>query len=311
MNKAYIVIFCSLIVLLTACKKDKGPATLPNNSISFQYASGVDTLQRSISILSDTTLVIRFNAALSGNMSSSDHWIKFGVDTTKMAAFRARYGAAVLLPASSYFFYKPTTHLPEGASVSDVAQLNIVQETKLIEYTTYVLPVVIQSVDGILEGPATSRVVYYVFKTGKPLYISKLGWIATNSSAYLTYTATNLIDDNNLTTYWTSSITQKMPQWAVINFNRQITFSAVNYYVPSALKYPTLGGYPTSVQIETSMDGVTWMNNGVYAGNISNNMQTINTGLITARYLRFTSLASVTYGGLYNCIFISGISLLP
>lgn len=312
MYKAYIIIFCSLIVLLTACRKENGPAALTNGSISFQSAAGKDTLQTSVSILSDTTTVIGLNAALSGNASSSDHWVDFSVDTTKITQFRALYGSAVLLPVSSYFFYKPMVRVPAGALVSEQAQLNIVQQTKLIEYTTYVLPVVIKSVDGITEGPQSTRVLYYVFKTGKPLFINKVGWtIASFSSVNGTSVATNVLDDNNLTTYWGSNISQQMPQSIAINFNRQITFSALNYYVPTILKYPTLGGYPTSIQIETSMDGTTWVSRGVYAGNIVNNMQTINTGVTTARYLRFTSLASVKYSSTYSAIFISGISLVP
>lgn len=315
MYKAYIVIFCSLIVLLTSCSKENGPAALPDGSISIQYAAAKDTLVRPLSILSDTTLVIGINASLSGNnttSSSSDHWVNFAVDTTKIALFRAKYGAAVLLPSKAYFFYKPMSRLAAGASLSEAAQLNIVQQTKLIEYTTYVLPIVIQSVDGNTEGPATSQVMYYVFKTGKPLVINKVGWtIAGYSSFFNAFVATNILDDNNTTTYWTSNITQQMPQWIAINFNREITFNAVNYYLPPLLKYPAQGGYPTSIQIETSMDGTNWVSNGVYAGDIVGNMQTLNTGLVTARYLRFTSLASVKYASTYSAIFISGISLVP
>ena len=312
MYKAYIVIFCSLIVLLTACKKDKGPAVLPNGSVSFQYATGKDTLQMPLGVLSDSAVVIGFKAVLSGKTSSSAHVVTFAVDTTKLAAFTAVYGSAVLLPKSSYFFYKPVTHIPAGASVSDSAQLNIVQETKLNGYTTYVLPVVFQSVDGIMDGPATSRVIYYVFKTGKPLIISKTGWtIASFSSDYSTFVPANVLDANNTTTYWTSNITLQMPQFIAINFNNTLTFSAVTYYIPTALQYPTLGGYPTSILIETSMDGITWVSNGTFAGKITNNMQTLNTGVVTARYLRFTSLASVKYASTYAAIFISGISLVP
>jgi hypothetical protein len=312
MYKIHIIIFCSLIVLLAACKKQSGPADLPNGSVSFQYAAGKDTLQMPLSILSDTALVFKLNAALSGSASSTDHWVSFAVDTTKMAVYRAKYGAALTLPGSSYFFYKPITRLPAGTSVSDPALFNIVLETKLTEYSTYVLPVVIQSVDGKVEGPATSRVVYFVFKTGKPLFINKTGWtIAGFSSVFNTFIATNILDDDNLNTYWTSNITLQMPQWIAINFNKAVTFSAVNYYLPPLLKYPTQGGYPTSIQIETSMDGTNWVSNGVYTGNIANNMQTLNTGIITARYLRFTSLASVKYASTYSAIFISGISLVP
>lgn len=306
------ILICSLMVWLAACTKDEAPAGLPEGSISFDVTVGRDTLQMPVSILKDTTTVIGIKAALSGNTSGTDHWVNFAVDSTKIALYRAKYGAAVLLPTTAYFFYKPMVRLAAGSSVSEAAQLNIVQQSRLTEYTTYVLPIVIQSVDGQQEGPAASRIMYYVFKTGKPLFINKVGWtLAGFSSVNGTFAATNILDDNNTTTYWTSNINQSMPQWVAINFNREITFTGVTYYLPPLLKYPTQGGYPTSIQIETSMDGTNWVSKGVFAGNIENNMQTLNTGSITGRYLRFTVLASVKYASTYSAIFIAGISLVP
>jgi hypothetical protein len=204
------------------------------------------------------------------------------------------------------------THIAAGASISDSAEINILHETALKGYSTYVLPVIIQSVDGNTEGAVSNRVLYLVFKTGKPTVILKDGWtIAGYSSSYSTFVPANILDANTTTTYWTSNITLQMPQWIAINFNSTLIFSAVTYSLPTALKYPTYGGYPTSIQIETSMDGTTWVSNGIYAGNIANNTQTITTGLVTAKYLRFTALACVKYASTYSCIFISDIGLLP
>ena len=171
---------------------------------------------------------------------------------------------------------------------------------------------VIQSVDGNPDGATGKRVVYFVFKTGKPLFVNKTGWtIAGFSSVNGTSVAANLIDNNEATTYWGSNISQQMPQWVSINFNREVTFVSLNYYLPTVLKYPTLGGYPTSIRIETSMDGTNWVDKGTFAGNINNNMQTLDVGLTTARYLRFTALAAVKYSSAYDAVFISGISLIP
>ena len=312
MHKIYIAIYTCFIVLLAACSKDSERAALPNGSISIQLNANKDTIAMPLSVAKDSTFVIGLKAALEGTTSASDHWVNFAVDSTKIGDYRARYGAAVLLPRTAYLFYKSMTRLPAGASLSDSAQLNIILQTKLEGYTTYVLPVVIQSVDGAVDGAATSQVLYLVFKTGKPVSISKVGWTLTGfSSVNGTFVATNVLDDNNTTTYWTSNIAQKMPQWVAINFNKDVIFSAVNYYLPTALGYPANGGYPTSIQIETSMNGTTWEDRGVFAGNIANNMQTLNTGLITARYLRFTVLASVKYAATYDAIFISGIGLVP
>lgn len=312
MRTIYSYIFCSFILLLAACRKENGPVVLPAGSISFQLPADKDTVQIPVSILKDSTMVIGLKAVLSGNTSAADHWVSFAVDTTRITAYRAEYGDALLLPATSWLFYKSTTRIAAGSPVSEDAELNIGLQTKLTEYSTYVLPVVIASVDGNPDGIATNRVVYLVFKTGKPLFISKTGWTINGvSSVFNAFAAANVLDNNNLTTYWASNITQQMPQWISINFNRDVTFTAVNYYLPPLLNYPALGGYPTSIRIETSMDGTSWTDKGVFEGNIADNMQTLDVGLTTARHLRFTALASVKYASAYEAIFISGISLVP
>jgi hypothetical protein len=313
MRYTYIAIFC---LLLAACSKDDNNTRvpLPDGSISFNFAAGKDTIQMPLSILSDSTIVLGLKAALSGTTSGSDHWVNFAVDTTKIAAFRSAYGNALLLPVTSWLFYKPMAKIAAGASLSDSAQLNIGLQTKLTEYSTYVLPVVIHSVDGNTEGAAVRRTIYFVFKTGKPLVINRTGFtIAGSSSTQGTFVPANLIDNNDLTTYWASNITLTMPQWVSINFNRSVTFTAVNYFVPTLLKYPTLGGYPTSIKIETSVDGTAWTDRGTYAGNVNTvtSMGTLLTGEITARHLRFTSLACVKYSNAYDAVFIGGISLVP
>jgi hypothetical protein len=285
---------------------------LPEGSVIFQQAAGKDTIEMPLSILKDSAIVVELRAMLANTGSGSDHWVNFAVDSTKITDYRSRFGEGSLMPTTSYLFYKPTVRISAGETLSEIAQINFGLQTKLKEYTTYVVPVVIQSVDGKVEGVATERVVYLVFKTGKPLFINKDSWtIAGVSSVYATFAAANILDNNNLSTYWASNITESMPQWIAINFNRTITFTAVNYYIPTALNYPTQGGYPTSIQIETSMDGASWTSNGIFAGAITSNMQTLETGEITARYLRFTSLASVKYISAYDAIFISGISLVP
>lgn len=312
MQNKYIALICAFLVLFAACKKDNERVPLPEGSVSFQLAAGKDTVEMPLSILKDSVIVIGIKAALSGTPSPSDHWVSFSVDTTRLADYRSRFGNALLLPSSAYLFYKSTTRIPAGATESDSAQLNIGQQTKLNEYSTYVLPLKIHSVDGNTEGIATDRVVYLVFKTGKPLFINKTGWtIAGNSSQQGTFAPANLLDNNTTTTYWASNITQQMPQWVAINFNRDITFTAVNYSLPTALNYPNLGGYPTSIRIETSMNGTTWEEKGVFTGNVVGNLQTLNTGQVTARYLRFTALACVKYASAYEAVFISDVSLVP
>lgn len=311
MRNTLIITLCSLFFLTTACKKDTVQEPLPAGSVSFHHDKEQDTIQIPLSILANEPLVLDIQAMVAETGFSSDHWINFAVDTTKINAYREQFGDAQLLPSSSYLFYKATTRIPSGSTVSEPAQLNIGQQTKLLEYTTYVLPIVIQSVDGDPDGAGSSQTLYYVFKTGRPLVINKTGWtIESYSSHFNNFVPANLLN-NNLTSYWATNITQQMPQWAIINFNRTVTFTGVSYNLPAILNYPNLGGYPTSIMIETSMDGTNWDNKGTYTGTVVSNKETLPIGLTTARFLRFTSLAAVKYSGAYDAVFISDISLIP
>lgn len=311
MRNLYIAAVLSLIVLMTSCSKEDVRVELPEGSVSFQRSNGKDTLQMPISILKDSLMVLELKVNLKDRSTSQSHWVSLAVDTTKINEYRSKYGAATLFPAGSYLFYKPTVQVLADGNMVEPALLNIGAQTKLIEYTTYVLPIVIKSVDGN-EDAAMDEVIYYVFKTGKPLFINKVGWtISEYSSHFNNFVPANLIDNNITTTYWASNITQQMPQWVTINFNREVTFTGLTYSIPTNLVYPTQGGYPTSIKIETSMNGTTWVEKGVFAGNLVNRTQKLDLGITTARYLRFTSTASIKYANLYDAIFISDISLVP
>jgi len=309
-NKIIRLLFCWLILLGAACTKNEAP--LPDHSISIQGFSNKDTLVTPLPVKRDSLFVMGLTSNLSGVTSKVDHWVRFSIDSTKIDTYRAKYGECLLLPAQSYFFYKSICKIAANATLSDSIQINIIKETNLKGYTTYVLPISIQAVDGNTENKIGNQTMYFVFKTGKPSFILRDGWtIQSVSSYYSTFLSTKAIDVDDANTYWTTALTSPMPQWIVISFNSSQTFSAVNYFIPPLLKYPTQGGYPTSIQIETSMDGTTWVNKGIFVGNIVNNTQTLPVGLTTAKYLRFTSLASVKYSSAYTCIFISGIGLIP
>ena len=312
MLRLNIFIVCTLTVLLTSCSKDKDAPSLADASVSFDLPEGKDSLQMDLPITDNVAQVYNIRAVLLGAASSNSHHVSFAIDTAKITEFRARYGDARLLPATSYLFYKSDAVIPAGSSVSDAAQLNIGQQKKLKGRTTYVLPVVIKSVDGNTEGPATSRVVYYVFKTPKGLVIPRDAWTisAYSSQNSSTVGAANVKDPNDGTSYWLSSTAQQMPQYVTINFNEEYTFVGVKYFYPTILPYPTSGGHPTSIRIETSIDGTTWVNKGVFAGNLVNKEQSLEIGETTARHLRFTVLAAVRYSNL-PVVFVSGIALVP
>ncbi|WP_443939741.1 discoidin domain-containing protein [Pedobacter sp. MW01-1-1] len=307
-----------LFVLISACKKEEATReTLADGRVSFNLPQTTEVVTNTLNIKEVSLISLEMKASLEGSVSSDTHYITFATDTTKIIDYRAKYGnAALLLPTRSYLYYKSTVALAPGNNTSEAAILNLSYQTDLKANSTYVLPLVIASIDGKKQDPKTRRVVYYVFKTGEALYVDHSGFTltATASSTSGTNTASRAIDAATGTTYWASATTVSLPQWVSIDFGRSTNFSGLDYFFPTAVT-STVGGYTTSAKIETSLNGTTWTDNGTYTVNIDNPLkkQTIALpSLTTARYLRFTILSATPYksGTLtYSIGFVGGILL--
>ncbi|MDO7745011.1 MAG: discoidin domain-containing protein [Pedobacter sp.] len=317
--KLNILAICTVVLLLMACKKEEsGGETLAEGRVAFDLSASTDVVARSLDIRSISLLTMEMKAALQGDVSPDVHYVTFATDTTKIADYRTKYGnSALLLPTASYLYYKPTVAIAAGTNVSEAAVLNLSFQTLLKARSSYVLPLTIAAVDGVMQDPKTRKVVYYVFNTGEALYVDHTGYTltATASSVNGTNVAGRAVDASTLGTYWLSNITQSLPQWVSIDFGRNVTFSGLDYFFPTAVVYATVGGNTTSAKIETSSDNVTWTDKGTYAVDIKNTerKQTLNLpSLTTARYMRFTVLTAAPYvsGGItYSVGFVGGIVL--
>jgi len=317
--KLNILAICTVVLLLMACKKEESVGeTLAEGRVAFDLPASTDVVARSLDIRSISLLTMEMKAALQGDVSPDVHYVTFATDTTKIADYRTKYGnSALLLPTTSYLYYKPTVAIAAGTNLSEAAVLNLSFQTLLKARSSYVLPLTIAAVDGVVQDPKTRKVVYYVFNTGEALYVDHTGYTltATASSVNGTNVAGRAVDASTLGTYWLSNITQSLPQWVSIDFGRNVTFSGLDYFFPTAVVYATVGGNTTSAKIETSADNVTWTDKGTYAVDIKNTerKQTLNLpSLTTARYLRFTVLAAAPYlsGGIsYSVGFVGGIVL--
>ena len=317
--KLNLLAICTIVMLLMACKKDETDReSLPEGSVTFDLPLSTDVVARALDIKNVSLINLEMKAILKGDASSDVHYVTFATDTTKIADYRIKYGnGALLLPTVSYLYYKPTVAIAAGTNVSEPAVLNLSFQTLLKARSTYVLPLAIASVDGVVQDPKTRRVVYYVFTTGEALYVDHTGYTltATASSVNGTNVAGRAVDANTLGTYWLSNVTQSLPQWVSVDFGRNVTFSGLDYFFPTAVVYATVGGNTTSAKIETSADNITWIDQGTYAVDIKNTerKQTLNMpSLTTARYLRFTVLTAAPYvsGGItYSVGFVGGIVL--
>lgn len=302
-----------------ACKKDEsGRKALPEGSVTFDVPGSTDVVASELDIRETALLSIEMKATLLGDASSDVHHVTFATDTAKIAEYRAKYGStALLLPTTSYLFYKTTVAIPAGSNVSEPGVLNLSFQTVLRPRSVYVLPLVITSVDGQQQDPKTRRVVYYVFNTGDATYIDHTGFTltATASSTLGANTPARAVDAATGSTFWASSNTAALPQWVSIDFGRNVTFPSFDYFFPTAVT-PAAGGYTTSAKVETSSDNINWVDKGTYAINVNNALKRqtiIMPSLTTARYLRFTILTATPYMAsptiIYNIGFVSGILL--
>jgi hypothetical protein len=317
--KLNILAICTVVLLLTACKKsESGRVALSEGSVAFDLPGSTDVVTRTLDIKNVTLVGVEMKAALQGEASSDVHYVTFATDTSKIADYRIKYGStALLLPTTSYLYYKTTVAIEKGAKVSEAAVLNLSFQTTLRARSTYVLPIVIASVDGQQLDPKTRKVVYYVFNTGDALYVDHTGYTltATASSTLGVNVPARAVDAATGTTFWASSNTAALPQWVSVDFARNVNFSGLDYFFPTAVT-PLIGGYTTSAKVETSLDNTTWVDKGTYVVDVNNaaKKQTINMpSLTTARYLRFTILTATPYVAsptiTYNIGLVGGIVL--
>jgi hypothetical protein len=302
------------VLLLVACKKDKASReALAEGRVNFDLPASVNVVTRDLDVKKSSVVSVEMKAALDGDASSDVHYVTFATDTTKIADYKLKYdNSALLLPTNTYLYYKSTVAIPAGTKVSEAAVLNLGFQRGLKPLTAYVLPLVITSVDGKPQDPKTRKVVYYVFKTGEPLYIQTTGFTATASSTLSPNSPIRATDGNLLGNYWTSGLNEALPQWVRIDFGREIKFSGLDVFFPTAVDYTTFGGDPTSAKVEISSDDINWTDKGTYVINVRNpeRKQSIDMASITtARYLRFTALAGTRYANMYNLVFVSEIAM--
>lgn len=304
MHKKYgFLIGCVAVLLLVACNNDT-ETILADASVSIQNYTITDVIVNELPVLEDEIITVNVKAQLNNQTAKKDLHVRFAVDETKIYLYRNKYGDALLLPYKAYYFYKSNCHILKGETLSDDIELYIVQESLLRAYTTYVLPVVIQTVDGDTDGITPDEVMYIVLETGNADNISKAEWqVVSVSHEDGTLYGSNAIDDDTETN-WGTSLFDSPPYSIVIDFSSEIAFSGVTC-MPGSL---TLG-CPTQVQIELSDDGSTWEDVGTFDLEPAET-QLIDTGINSAQYMRFTALEVVSYYG-YTPLKLSEIGLEP
>jgi hypothetical protein len=291
--------------LVFACNKTNTPA-LAAGSIYIREAASSDTLSYSIPYAQDTLITMEFSAAVSGHPLPGLHHVIFRVDTTKIADYRALHGGATLLPAANYFVDWNDCEIQPDSTLSEPAQINLLHSSMLGASTTYVLPVVIDNVDGLTGIAKPGQVLYLQVRTGASQYLPKTGWSIVSFSSQLapTYGPANLLDSNSTTDWFTSGV----PQNVVIDMGQSNTFSKITF--TNDPTYVSLGGYASQIDIQVSTDGVAWTDKGTFTGTGTGSPQLLNIGRCTARYFNFIVQKSVLFAGISPAIIIGDIGAM-
>lgn len=306
-------LLCIAAIATISCKKNQVEPQLAPSAVSIKDAFNTDTAKTvKLSTEKDSLITIKLVAAVAQAAGSDGHTVVFGVDTSQMSAYRAKYGNALVLPASSYFIPFASGNIAAGTTESSAAEINILGESLLRPSTTYVLPVVIKSVDGQSpEKTGQGQLIYLLFKTAGTDFgaaISKTGWsIVSYSSTYSAalYPAAYAID-NKPNTQWVSNLTGTMPQYVTIDMGQSYNLKAVTFQEWASY---AAGANPTQIMIELSTDGSNWTNAGTYndaaPGTAIKNLKLSK--VTPARYIRFTVLKASVYASIYTPVAIAEI----
>lgn len=306
------ILLCIVAVVTVSCKKNTDMPLLAPGAAYINEAVNTDTAKTiKMSTDKDSLFTVKLEVAVKA-AASGTHNVVLGVDTSKMAAYRAKYGNASVLPSSSYFIPFANCQIPAGATKSNSAEINILSQSLLRPLTTYVLPVVIKNVDGqVPETIGQGQIIYLVFKTtgvdyGTP--INKAGWsIATYSATYSAaiYPATAVLD-NKPGTQWVTPLTTPMPQYITIDMAQTYNLKAVTYQEWTSF---AAGANPTQIKVELSTDGNNWLNMGTFTDTApGTSVKNLPMKPVTpARYIRFTVLQASIYASIYTPVAIAEI----
>lgn len=283
-----------LVTLASCSEKDNFGmvSALSEKSVSIYTPNQTDTLGFSVSVAKDSIKILHFSAVVSEKISSGKHNVKFRVDSTKMTLFNSKYGKASLLPAANYFIFNNVAKLSSDSLKSTDARINVITTSYLAPLTTYVLPVVIESIDGNTEAVNPSaNTLFLIVHTGKSPFIDKTPWKITEfSSEYAADYSPAAAIDKDMSTYWFSDDIEGMPQYFTVDMGSIYQLTSI-IYSNYNINY---GGYPTQMNIQTSVDGITWNDQGNFTGDAVAS-QSLDFEATPSRYFKFTVLEIVPF----------------
>ena len=198
-------------------------------------------------------------------------------NTGLLAAYNTQNGTACLaLPENAYQINNGNAHsIAAGSLAADSMEIEIIRPQDLTSPAGYILPLTITSINSKDKGARISNThatvylkVTYEFNNiattevqSAGTLIARTGWVATVSNVTNGAPATALLDGSN-TTSWRSSNSATAVKWFQVDMGSARMIKGFNY-VPT---YTTVTENATRMTISTSLDNITWTNQGIWNG---------------------------------------------
>lgn len=289
------IAFLGLIILLccVSCQKiiQYEKYDIVTGTIYINQANLTDAVYYNTLPDKDTTVNVTYEAAIADQPSAYMHTVTFKVDTTKLAAYIAEHGNAMLLPSSNYQVVKSVCQWSAGTALSESGNIKLLHTSQLAIEGNYVLPVVIDNIDNRTDALRVGQVLYLVF-TKAP--VAKNFKIVSSTSDDGTNVIANVLAGNTAL-YWKSALNSTAPQTFVVNMNAQFPISGINYNCGPDYTSSSRGA-PKNIEVDLSTDGTTWVTAGNYVGLAVGTLQTMSFPLTTAQYFRII-ITSTNYTG--------------
>lgn len=260
----------SMMYLISACGDGTGDIlkTIDNpedyNLVYFRQA--LDVPSNYVFVMSNDNDTIPLNINYGGlGFPTNDIMAILKVAPELVSVYNAENGTDYpALPELGYVLSDTTVLIKKGMLNSSRANL-VIKTTQMLGSGAHLLPITIHVVT---EGVAVNEDLKTAYFLVKGKYIDnpyqnydRAEWTITASSYNNLNSVVQNLLDNNVATYWSSSLSRALPQEVVIDMQEDNILHGLTIRSRgniSDVNVPRDSGNPKTLEVQTSKDGSTW-----------------------------------------------------
>lgn len=311
-NKIFAILI-SAVLLLESCS-DK--VTLPPQPLSdyekIYMPQAVNNPVKKVLLVSDTAQPVVYGANYGGqDYPAQDIAVDFAINPVLVDSFNKKNNTSYkTLPAGSYSFTQTSAVIQKGKLATQPLELKISTggPNAINVLTDYLLPVTLTAVKSSIKVNEDLRTTYFVIRSQPNINdysdYNRTGWTIAGFSSEEPAEAQwgnggqaiHALDDNT-GTFWHSAWANSSPgppHYIIVNMNETKTLHGL-WFIG---RQNDQEGKPKDVQVQVSMDGITWTDAGAFTlENTKATQKQFLNGFKTAKYFKviFTSSYNASY----------------